>query len=80
VKNALTAHLAIEDPTLRKLLGRVEPTREALFSDDANREFELHRDPQVRPVAHREQARMLLKSSCKAHRLVVPRKEPLPGV
>jgi hypothetical protein len=72
VENALPTHLAIEDPTLRELLGRVEPTRDALRSEDADEEFELYRDPQVCPVTRGEQARMILYAACKAHRSIVP--------
>jgi hypothetical protein len=72
VENALPTHLAIEDPALRELLGCVEPTSGALRSEEANEEFELYRDPQVRPVAHGEQARMILYTACKAHRSIIP--------
>jgi hypothetical protein len=72
VKNALATHLAIEDPTLAELLGRVEPTGEALCSKQANEESKLHRDPMVRPVAYGEHARMILYAAGKAHRSVVP--------
>jgi hypothetical protein len=72
VENALATHPAIEDPTLRELLGCVEPTGDALRSEEANEEFELHRNPQIRPVAHGEQVRMILYAACKAHPSIVP--------
>ena len=66
VENALATHLAIEDPSLRELLGRVEPTSEALapMMRIANLNFiAIHT---IRPVARCEQARVILKSACEA--------------